>query len=131
MPWSPLPPTPATPGFCSGRPREVWDRGIQHEGTRLGTCLDSAAQMRDAVKDEPNFKLGYAIPSFFDNANRAVTWGGTNKPAAYHLLDILNTVPNGYIAIMAYREKAEGTNGTIAISNGEVEYSRKETMICE
>ena len=91
----------------------------------LKQYLQSAAQMRDAVKAGPALRLGYAIPSFFDGPERAVEWNGTTKPPAYHLMDILNTLPSSYVAIMAYRDKALGTNGSIEISRGEVDYATK------
>ncbi|RYY38328.1 heat shock protein HspQ, partial [archaeon] len=46
-------------------------------------------------------------------------------PVTFHLMDILNTLPSGYIAIMAYRDKALGVNGTVEISQGEVSYATK------
>lgn len=96
------------------------------EGARdvLLQYLNSAAEMRDAVKGETGFRLGYAIPSFFDAANKTVAWRGVSKPAGFHLLDLLDSV-GGYVAIMAYREKADGQNGTIQISQDEVDYARK------
>lgn len=85
--------------------------------------LNSAAQMRDAVKKRPSLRLGYAIPSFFDDAARTISWRGVSKPAGFHLMDILNTLPAGYVAIMAYRDRALGTNGTVEISKAEVDYA--------
>jgi hypothetical protein len=91
----------------------------------LKQYLDSAAEMRDAVKASPSLRLGYAIPSFFDDQERSLEWNGTTKPAAFHLMDILNTLPSSYVAIMAYRDKAPGPNGTIEISRGEADYATK------
>ncbi len=91
----------------------------------LKQYLDSVAQMRDAVKASPTLRLGYAIPAFFDEDERAVEWNGTTKPVTFQLMDILNTLPSSYVAIMAYRDKALGANGTIEISRGEVDYATK------
>ncbi|BCM93765.1 hypothetical protein IAD21_05656 [Abditibacteriota bacterium] len=93
----------------------------------LKQYLDSAAQMRDAVKASPTLRLGYAIPAFFDEDARSVEWDGITKPVTFHLMDILNTLPTTYVAIMAYRDKALGVNGTVEISRGEVAYATKST----
>jgi hypothetical protein len=90
--------------------------------------LDSAVEMRDAVKaavaETPqNFALGYAIPFWMDNEENSVEWGGSTKAASFHLMDILNLLPNSYVAIMAYRDSAPGDNGSIGVSKAEVDYA--------
>jgi len=37
-------------------------------------------------------------------------------------------LPSGYIAIMAYRDKALGPNSTVEISRGELDYGRKNAL---
>ena len=91
----------------------------------LKQYLDSVAQMRDAVKAGPDLRLGYAIPAFFDDEKRTVEWNGTAKPVGFHLMDMLNTLPSSYVVIMAYRDHALGTNGTVDISKAEVDYATK------
>ena len=88
--------------------------------------LDSVGQMRDAAKaSAAPMRLGFALPAFFDEADRALEWNGATKAPVFHVLDILNTLPAGYLAIMAYRDKAFGPNGTIELSRGEIEYAAK------
>lgn len=90
----------------------------------LQQYLDSAQQMVDAVKTAGGqFSLGYAIPAWWDNPQRALDWNGSNKAPAYHLLDVLNQVPGSYIALMSYRDKAVGSNSTVSISQDEINYA--------
>lgn len=89
----------------------------------LTQYLNGAAQMRDALRASPGMRLGFAIPAFFDDKERTIEWNGTSKPVAFHLLDILNTLPSSYVAIMAYRDHALGVNGTVEISHGEIDYA--------
>ncbi len=89
----------------------------------LKQYLDGALQLRDAAKTDPSMRLGFAIPSFFDEETRALEWNGSKKAPAFHLMDTLNTLPASYVAIMAYRDKAPGPNGTIEISKGEIDYA--------
>ena len=93
----------------------------------LTEYLNSVAQMRDTLQKTPNLTLGYAIPAFFDDAERTLEWRGQTKPVAFHLLDILKTVPQSYVVMMAYRDKALGTNGTVDIISKEVDYAAKNT----
>ena len=96
--------------------------------------LDSAQQMRDAIEKHDavqppvahSFALGYAIPFWLDNRENAVSWNGADKAATFHLMDILNALPASYIAIMAYRDRAEGPNGSIALTEGEARYATQK-----
>jgi hypothetical protein len=88
--------------------------------------LDSCREMAEAVRASgQRFSLGYAIPAWWDSANRAVNWDGATKVPAFHLIDILNRAPGSYVALMSYRDKALGDNGTVAISQGEIDYAAK------
>ena len=93
----------------------------------LTQYLDGAAQMRDALQKSPVLRLGYVIPAFFDDQERTVEWRGATKPVAFHLMDILQTLPSSYVAIMAYRDHALGVNGTVDISRSEVDYATRKT----
>ncbi len=88
----------------------------------LTAYLNSAAQLRDAAKGSPKMRLGFAIPGFFDDAERTIEWKGQTKPVAFHLTDILNALPSSYIVLMAYRDHALGVNGTVEVSQKEIEY---------
>ncbi|RYZ78687.1 MAG: hypothetical protein EOP04_29230 [Proteobacteria bacterium] len=104
---------------------EEFKKDPESQRAVLKQYLDSVAEMCAAVKKGPAMRLGYAIPAFFDEPSRAVEWNGVSKAPAFHLMDMLNTLPSSYIAIMAYRDKALGSNGTIQISTGEVDYAGK------
>lgn len=91
----------------------------------LKQYLDGAAELCAAVDKNPSLRLGFAIPAFFDDAERTLEWNGTGKPAAFHLMDQLNALPSSYVVLMAYRDKALGPNGTVEISRDEVEYAGK------
>ncbi len=74
-----------------------------------------------------SLELGFAIPYWFDGENgniEKVYWNGEEKHVLYHLLNRLNTVQNGYIVIMAYRNFADGTDGVIEHSKNEVNFLR-------
>ena len=91
----------------------------------LAQYLDSVAQMRDALQKNPLLTLGYAIPAFFDDSERILEWGGKSQPVAFHLMDVLQTLPSSYVVMMAYRDRALGANGTVEIIRGEVDYATK------
>lgn len=78
-----------------------------------------------AVRD-PTLKLGFAVPFWFDGSNKRIpslAWQGTTKPVGFHLMDILNKLPAGYIAIMDYRNITKGKNGSIALARDEFDYA--------
>lgn len=98
------------------------------EGKRtiLSQFLDSSRQMCDAIQkqgDTVPFALGYAIPFWLDSTENSLQWNGAIKPATLHLMDILNGIPDSYIAIMAYRDSTQGPNGSIALSSDEAHYA--------
>ena len=99
--------------------------GPEKQRAILTQYLDSAQQMRDAVQKTPNLRLTYCIPWFFDGPERALEWNGVTKEPAFHLIDLLKTLPSSELVLMSYRDKPEGSNGSIAISRGEIEYASK------
>jgi|GEM_PF-2504613 len=104
----------------------------QH-GKIVGEFLDIIEKSRDAVKAESNiasssgFWLGFALPFWMDGEKQTVTWKGQTRPATFHALHILNSLPNSYVAFMAYRDKADGTGGTIAVVKDEIDYATANT----
>lgn len=83
-----------------------------------------------ALIDETAEKLGASsirfnvvIPHFYDDAQAwtpAITYGGITTHTFNHLLRILDTRPGSSITLMSYRDFAEGANGTIQISEVEI-----------
>lgn len=104
----------------------------QH-GRIVGEFLEIIEKTRDMVKAEldiasaSGFWLGFALPFWMDGERQTVTWKGQTRPATFHALHILNSLPNSYVAFMAYRDKADGTGGTIAVVKDEVDYAIQHT----
>ncbi len=71
-----------------------------------------------------DIKFSMAIPHFYDDAQAwtpAITYGGKTMHTFNHLLEILEKKPESDIILMSYRNFFEGTNGTKAISQTEVQ----------
>lgn len=71
------------------------------------------------------FQLGFAVPYWLDGEDKASMLsldGKEIRGAVFYLLDILNRRSNTYIAIMDYRNMAEGPDGSIAHARDEIEY---------
>jgi hypothetical protein len=104
----------------------------QH-GKIVGEFLDIIEKSRDAVKAQSDiasasgFWLGFALPFWMDGERQTVTWKGQTRPATFHALHILDSLPNSYVAFMAYRDKADGTGGTIAVVKDEMDYAAANT----
>lgn len=103
----------------------AFNAGPEAQRALFEQYLDSMKEMRDAVAKTPNLRLSVCIPWFFDGQERALQWNGVTKTPAFHLIDLLKTLPSGEVVLMAYRDKATGSNGTIEISRGEIEYAEK------
>ncbi len=101
----------------------AFNAGPEAQRALFAQYLDSMKEMRDAVAQTPNLRLSICIPWFFDGAERALDWNGASKAPSFHLLDLLASLPSGELVLMAYRDKATGSNGTIEISRGEIEYA--------
>lgn len=95
----------------------------------LNTVYEVVMQHHEYLQDtrDSAFEIGFAVPYWFDNQNGnipPVTWHGNTGPTIYHLLDTLNTMPSSNIVVMAYRNAASGSDGTIFHSRTEVEYAQ-------
>jgi hypothetical protein len=80
------------------------------------------------TKTGRDFKLGFAIPFWYDNQNNngvEIELNGQKKPIAYHILDLLNHSDHNYVVLMDYRNYADGTDGSIANALNEFEYAEK------
>jgi hypothetical protein len=81
-----------------------------------------------AAANQQEFILGFAISHSLDTGKGTVppiTYNQERKSAYEHLLDILYDT-NSYLVIMAYRNFATGTNGSIELSTQEVEWAEEK-----
>lgn len=62
--------------------------------------------------------IGPAIPFWLDGIE--LEWRGKKKPVSEHVIDIYD-----YVALMAYRDKAEGHDGILYHSASEIDYADK------
>ncbi len=77
-------------------------------------------------KSTARFALGFTIPYWYDNENNnipSVTWNGQTGPELYHLMDQLNTLDDSNVIVLAYRNAAAGSDGTIVHARTEVDYA--------
>ncbi|MFK7693543.1 cadherin-like beta sandwich domain-containing protein [Paenibacillus sp. HJGM_3] len=67
-----------------------------------------------------NLPFGPAIPKWYDSSEQArdITFNGQTKWLSEHIQDMTD-----YIAIMDYRDTADGTAGIIAGAQGEIDYA--------
>lgn len=81
----------------------------------------------DQIAVTSKFQLGFATPFWFsaEGVIPQITWSGQTKPLAYHILDLLNTSPGSYDALMDYRNYASGTDGSIANAKNEMDYAQQ------
>ncbi|MFD5226560.1 Ig-like domain-containing protein [Microbacterium sp. NPDC058342] len=88
--------------------------------TRWLEVLDALIQRRDASGQPLLF--GPAVPRWLDTSAccTQVTWNGTTKPLSDHVQDMTD-----YIAIMDYRDSADGGAGIIAQAQHEIEYAQR------
>ncbi|QQS21274.1 MAG: hypothetical protein IPL87_01990 [Candidatus Moraniibacteriota bacterium] len=114
------------------------------EGFNAKTSGDIFTQYLDTVEgitnafislqtESPQFgsmKLGFVTPYWFDGQDgniQKVSWQGEEKYPFYYLLNRLNRVQNGYLAIMAYRNFADGSDGIIEHIQNEISFSQQYT----
>src|SRR3989344_2026967 len=96
--------------------------------TLLKNLTDKIKELKSA-KENKDFRFGTTVPLWFDEKSQSIPIeGGSAKPILYHIFDILNETEDSYIVIMAYRNFTSGWNGSISISEKEVDYSSKENL---
>jgi hypothetical protein len=89
--------------------------------------VNAAATMVKTDSIDPDFALGFAVPFWFDKDVQSAKWQDKTQPAVFQVLDILSQLPHSYIAIMAYRDHADGSNGSIGVSQTEMDYADAHT----
>jgi hypothetical protein len=103
----------------------------EQQAVILGEYLTMVQTLTNKVRlQSPNLRLGFAVPFWFDNYTRdlpLITFKDQAKPVGFHVLDILQAIDNGYIAIMDYRNKTEGQNGSIKLAEPQINYATKNT----
>lgn len=75
-----------------------------------------------------NLKFSVAIPDFYDKKDGLtpkISYNGRKDYTLGHLLNILDRRPDSSIIIMSYRNFAEGKDGSIEISNNEMQTAKK------
>lgn len=85
--------------------------------------VNASAVMVKKSAHPTQFNLGFAVPFWFDKAEQGVTWKDKKQPVVFSVMDILSMLPRSYIAIMAYRDHATGSNGSIGVSQAEIDYA--------
>jgi len=89
--------------------------------------VNAAVTMVKKDAGNQRFALGFAVPFWFDKDAQGAKWQDKTQPTVFHVLDILSAVPDSYIAIMAYRDHADGANGSIGVSQTEMDYADAHT----
>ena len=83
----------------------------------LGDFLDVSAEwMAMARASQQDLAVGLAMPFWFDGIE--IEWRGRTRPASEHLADLYD-----YIALMDYRDRADGSDGIIAHAAKEIAYA--------
>jgi hypothetical protein len=99
----------------------------------LKGVVDRYRQVRTQAGNS-GLRLGFAIPFWFDGTPEApaVRFGPDNssQPAAFHLIDMLRDLSDAYVVVMAYRNFAAGTDGSIEHVRGELTYARDAGAAC-
>lgn len=95
---------------------DAWDTQRQQ---LLEQFVDvSHAWMALKRRANQSLKIGAAIPFWLDGI--PTQWGGQLKPTSEHLQDIYD-----YVALMDYRDRAEGPDGILSHASRELAYGRR------
>jgi hypothetical protein len=109
------------------------EASLQKYLTTLQRIVETYKQARTQTGNS-GLRLGFAIPFWFDGVPEAppVQFGSEPdpKPAAFHLIDMLRTLPEAYVLIMAYRNFTAGTDGSIEHVRSEFDYADEEDAAC-
>ncbi len=102
------------------------DSSMTEKTIVLSELLDTVKLLAVNQEKDKSIDLGFAIPYWFDNENGnipSITWDNKTGPTLYHLVDTINKLDKSNIVVMAYRNAANGNDGTIFHSRTEVEYA--------
>ncbi|MCS7092064.1 MAG: hypothetical protein NZM26_01785 [Patescibacteria group bacterium] len=84
---------------------------------------------RNDVLELEQFEIGFAMPYWLEDSKNnlpSVRYQNTTKDFMNHFFSILEEYPYSYVALMAYRNTAEGKNGVINIVSEELNYLRNQ-----
>ena len=92
----------------------------EHPEVLLGGYLDLNAKMAQRIRQEPKpVHFGVDIPFWFDDdTSYRISWNGSIKVPTQHILDTVDSV-----TVMAYRNFAEGSDGTVHLVSLEMAYA--------
>lgn len=97
----------------------VLDQWAEHKRELLGQFLDLGQALMELKRTSgQSLEVGPAIPFWYDGI--ALEWHGHTKPASEHVLDVYD-----YIALMDYRDHAEGPDGIISNGIEELKYAQR------
>ncbi|MBQ5949733.1 hypothetical protein [Massilia sp. ST3] len=91
--------------------------------TRKMALLAEFVELSDALvrlkrKSGQDLPMGPAIPFWFDGIE--LEWQGKRKPVSQHVQDLYD-----YVALMDYRDRAEGGDGIVSHAMDELEYASR------
>ena len=90
----------------------------EHPEVLLGGYLDLNAEIAQQMAGDPLI-FGVDIPFWFDDdTSYRILWHGNIKVPTQHVLDTVDT-----ITVMAYRNFAEGSDGTVHLVSLELDYA--------
>ena len=90
----------------------------EHPEVLLGGYLDLTAKIAKALAQDPAV-FGVDIPFWFDDdPSYRILWNGQVKTPSQHVMDTVDTV-----TVMAYRNFAEGQDGTLHLVSLEMNYA--------
>ena len=90
----------------------------EHPEVLLGGYLDLNAEIAQQLAEDPLI-FGVDIPFWFDDdTSYRILWHGNIKVPTQHVLDTVDT-----ITVMAYRNFAEGSDGTVHLVSLELDYA--------
>ncbi len=92
----------------------------EHPAQLLGGYLDLNSKIADLLRaDENRLRFSVDIPFWFDDdTSYRILWHGQIKSPTAHVLDTVDAV-----TVMAYRNFAEGPDGTVQLVSLELEYA--------
>lgn len=100
------------------------------KGALLTQFVEVNVRVAEMLRERsPGMVLGTDIVFWLDKVKDdgspvyPITFRGVTKDAAKHLLDVVD-----HVGIMSYRDKAEGSNGIIAIVKRTLAYADKDTV---
>lgn len=87
----------------------------------LGGYLDLHVKMANRIHEDPGLVFGVDVPFWFDDdPSYRILWRGVVRPPSHHVMDVVDGV-----TIMAYRNFADGPDGTIQLVSLEMDYGDK------